>query len=74
MPAEKLFEVPNLDDISIDPDDYRQLVVVFGILQEYANTKHQAMRYRTFRELMAALRLEAHLEVLYDQLPEWARW
>lgn len=68
------FEVPNIDDCSIDPDDYEALARVFGQLSDYASLKASAMRARLKGDIQFAIRHENGCERIYKQLPEWARW
>jgi hypothetical protein len=69
-----LFDVPNLDDLSIDPADYDRAAQVFDALARYASLKASAMRTRLAGRINPALRMEERLEEIYASLPEWARW
>ncbi len=74
-PAElPLFEVPNLDGLSVDPDELLGASHVFYVLHEYARCKAGAMRHRVAGDINAARYLEAECDRLYNILPKWARW
>jgi hypothetical protein len=68
------FDVPNLDCESINPADYEQLAATLSLLADYANHKAGAMKFRLAGHIVAAQRIEASMERIYEQLPEWARW
>lgn len=65
---------PNLDGLSIDPNDLDKAARVLRILSRYATLKAQAMRARSVGMIPQALDLERDLESLYQRLPQWARW
>ena len=69
-----LFESPNLDCLSIDPDDLREAANVLHALAQYARRKAEAMEHRLAGNVNVALILEAQLDAQYRKLPEWARW
>jgi hypothetical protein len=69
-----VFEVPNLDDMSIDPADYNAAAAVLGQLACYAGAKGHAMRLRLKGDIEAALSWERMLEGMYARLPQWAKW
>lgn len=68
------FEVPNLDDASVDPADLDNIATVLRLLADYAEIKANAMRYRLEGDILTAVRLERSCQRLYGKLPEWARW
>jgi hypothetical protein len=68
------FEVPNLDDLTIDPEELKRVAVVLGTLSNYATHKAQAMRYRSAGDIITALRWERDCQAIYEKLPKWARW
>lgn len=68
------FEVPNLDDLSIDPKDIEEAKDLFYSLYRYAQYKEQAMIYRMGGDIEMALSNEEICEKIYKTLPEWARW
>jgi hypothetical protein len=68
------FDVPNIDDASIDPADYDALTYTLSLLKQCTMYKAQAMRYRLCGFIEGAIRIEAHLERAYKQLPTWAKW
>jgi hypothetical protein len=68
------FTVPNLDDASTDPEDYRELAQVLAILNVYALCKAEAMRKRLAGRIVAAADLDAENERRYKWLPKWAQW
>jgi len=68
------FDVPNLDDASMDAADYEVLADTLRKLAMYATSKAAAIGFRKSGNIASALQHEARLERLYDDLPEWARW
>ncbi len=70
-----LFETPNLDGLSIAPEDYVDAGRVLLLLAEYAFLKAQAMRQRLAGDINEASRLEGNCDKMYAyELPQWARW
>ncbi|HXJ56440.1 MAG TPA: hypothetical protein VNU68_07220 [Verrucomicrobiae bacterium] len=69
-----VFDVPNLDDASIDPRDYYALAETLKTLQFYACHKALAMEARLRGDIADAARLESKLESQYRILPSWATW
>lgn len=69
-----MFDVPNLDGLSVDPADLDKAAKVFKLLRKYAKCKAAAMRQRLIGNINEALRHEHNCEVVYNDLPEWARW
>jgi hypothetical protein len=74
MTQQALFDVPNLDALSVDSADYDLAADVLGQLAAYAHAKARAMRLRVQGDVEAALSWEKHQEALYRKLPQWARW
>lgn len=71
------FEVPNLDDMTVDPADLEQASEVLALLASYARIKAGAMKCRLSANAddnALAGDLERTLNVMYKRLPEWARW
>jgi hypothetical protein len=68
------FEVPNLDGLTTDPEELREVARAFDLLAKYASWKAAAMRQRLEGDVERAMRNERYLEGLYQELPEWARW
>lgn len=69
-----MFDVPNLDCLSVNPNDLDAMELVFRTLAKYAKAKARAMRRRSAGLVASALVAEHRCERLYNQLPEWARW
>lgn len=65
--------VPNLDGFAT-ADEVVQMSRVLRKLSEYARTKALAMQERAVGRIDQALRHEHNCEVLYNDLPEGARW
>ena len=74
MAARELFEVPNLDGLSINPADLYTAASVFGQLAAYAGHKADAMKHRMAGDIECATAHEKNCDRIYRQLPEWARW
>jgi hypothetical protein len=68
------FEVPNLDGLSIDPQELREAAGVFTNLAEYARNKASAMENRLNGNIERALYYESLCDGIYRRLPRWARW
>ena len=69
-----MFDVPNLDGLSVDPADYFAAAEVFGRLAAYADVKGRAMQLRAAGDVEAARAFERTAEATYRRLPEWAQW
>jgi hypothetical protein len=69
-----LFDVPNLDDLSVDPDDYDRAAAVMATLADYSKTKARAVRARAAGLIDTAILRERECEAIYQRLPGWARW
>ena len=69
-----MFEVPNLDDFSIEPKDFAEAARVLRLLAEYAERKGRAMINRRYGEIPRAVKFEQANDVLYRSLPDWAKW
>jgi hypothetical protein len=69
-----LFEVPNLDCLSIDPGDLLQAAAVFSLLASYAEHTGRAMELRLQGDIDAALSFEKAAQASYKRLPAWAKW
>jgi hypothetical protein len=69
-----LFDVPNLDDLSIDPVNYDKAGMVLTLLAIYCRHQATAMRARRAGQIHAAEMSERACEETYQQLPGWARW
>jgi len=75
MADTKLFDVPNLDGLSVDPDDYAKAEEVFRHLMNYSKYKKQSMEFRSSGDVSNALICEYLADAIYlTELPEWARW
>ena len=74
MSNEQLFEPPNLDGISIDPQDYADAAHVLMMLSQYAMLKFESMKAREAGLIPHAILVEHEMEKLYNKLPAWARW
>ena len=73
-PVNELFEVPNLDGMSMDPDDLRIAGDVFVQLAEYCRVTSTAMCARLDGRITAAIRHEHSAQIIYNSLPGWAKW
>lgn len=69
-----MFDVPNLDDMSVDPNDYIDAEAVLKQLAAYCSLKQRAMRARLSGAVEVAVAWEQQMEAIYKRLPEWARW
>ena len=69
-----MFDCPNLDDLTIDPQELRQVGNVLYLLSHYARAKANAMEYRLRGRMTDALEHESQCEKLYQKLPQWAKW
>ncbi len=74
MTKTQLFEAPNLDALTICPQEMDDAQEVLTTLAEYARMKAQAMRQRMRGNIEGALIHEATCERIYALLPQWARW
>lgn len=74
MTDKKLFDVPNLDDLSIDPQDLRDAQDVLALAYEYAEQKASAMELRMEGDVATASLFEQRAEEIYFKLPKRARW
>lgn len=70
----KLFDVPNLDDLTTDYRPMRQAAAVLRLLANYADVKADAMGFRKAGDIADAIVLEKGLERRYAELPAWAKW
>jgi hypothetical protein len=77
----KISEIPNLDDHSIDPNDYDKLIVEFLVagqcllrLSNYAQIKAESIKERKAGNIEKAFLLSRNMENTYNELPDWARW
>ncbi len=69
-----MFELPNLDELSTESNDYRVLARVFRVLGEYCENKSYSMEARRAGRIDEAVRNEEFNHRRYQSLPEWARW
>lgn len=69
-----LFDVPNLDDMSISSYDYAIAADIFLKLHEYCNHKRDAMESRQVGDIKTALGIEKMMEGIYKSLPIGYRW
>jgi hypothetical protein len=69
-----LFDVPNLDDLSVDPEDSRRAARVMRALANYLDHKRCAMKYRVAGKIEEASAHENTCDRIYRALPGWARW
>lgn len=68
------FEAPNLDGLSLNPDDLKEAATLFRRLAKYADHKARAMELRLRGNIPVALLFEAKADAVYKRLPTWARW
>jgi hypothetical protein len=71
---DRLFAVPNLDDLSADDAEYRRAAGVLDALASYCRLKAMAVQSRRIGNLTVARGCDARLEEMYNRLPGWARW
>lgn len=69
-----MFNAINLDDLSIDPMDFRVAACVLRQLAEYAELRACALEERLAGRVREATDLDRRLDSMYTALPEWARW
>lgn len=69
-----LFEVPNLNCLSVDFGDLLHAAHVLRLLADYAENKGRAMELRAKGDIPMALNIESYLESVYKKLPKWAKW
>jgi hypothetical protein len=70
----QLFEVPNLDCLTIDPIELRRAGDVFSLLACYAEHTARAMELRLEGDTDGARSFERAAQTVYDRLPDWAKW
>ena len=70
----KWIDVPNLDDITIDPKELRKFGRDLTRLAAYTLSKANAMENRIKGKIELALLDERHCEQLYNMLPPEWRW
>ena len=68
------FDVPNLDDMSVDPMDYAAMERTLDKLSLYCEQKRRAMQYRLGGDVPVAIEYERLMQRTYQRLPAWARW
>ena len=68
----KLFDVPNLDGLSVS--DYGRMETVFTELGRYCFAKKAGMIAREARNADNAVQYEKRCESIYSALPDWAKW
>lgn len=71
---DKLFDVPNLDNLSNDRRDYDELSKLFHKLAQWSHLKSQSLRKRMAGLNTEAKYAESGMEDIYKSLPNWARW
>jgi hypothetical protein len=69
-----MIDVPNLDDLSVNPADYRELETTFNLLASYCSLKARSIDLRTDGNMVEATRYEKAMDRLYQKLPSWAKW
>ncbi len=69
-----MFELPNLDTLSTDSNDYRIAARIFRILGEYCENRSYSMEARRAGRIDEAVRNEEFNKRRYLSLPKWARW
>ena len=69
-----MFEVPNLDDFSHEPEDQLEAARVLKILSEYCATRSFSIEARLAGKIDVAMKLEQKNESRYNSLPQWAKW
>lgn len=69
-----LFDVPNLDGLSVDADDYFQASEVFHALSVYCQNKKISMSFRKHGNICKSEEIEKRNEKIYESLPDWAKW
>lgn len=67
-------DVPNLDDLSCDPNDYAHAEHTLRVLAEWCHWKRRAMIARAGGRIGKALFAELACDRIYATLPEGARW
>jgi hypothetical protein len=72
--SDKLFDVPNLDDMSVDPEDYREAARVLRALADYCERKGRAIQNRFKGNILSTGACDRECRMRYKDLPEWARW
>ena len=68
------FEIQNLDCFTINPVELAYLARVYELYGQYARLKAMAIQHRLDGEINEALREEHNCDVLYNDLPKWAKW
>lgn len=68
------FDVPNLDDLTTDPDELDAMADTLSRLAAYAWHKAEAMRARLAGNIEDATDAERKMTSNYRRLPEWAQW
>lgn len=69
-----MFDPINLDCLTTDADEMDSVAHALKLLAAYAKWKADAMRARAAGDIAYAVALERHLERMYADLPEWAKW
>lgn len=69
-----MFDPINLDALTIDPAELRDVANTLYVLSTYANRKADAMECRAKGHIAQAIDHERVCERLYSKLPQWARW
>lgn len=64
--------IPNLDDCT--ERERKEYEEAFRTLAIYCGQKSLACRYRRDGTIQLAATLETRCEVLYQELPAWAKW
>lgn len=67
-------EIPNLDDLSVNPEDYGRLQIAFQELAEFCSYKMSAMECRKAGDIEDAKRLERKADRIHARLPLPWRW
>lgn len=84
-----MFDVPNLDDMSVDPKDLLDFAnawdekrptighadhVHYLAVAQYARLKAGVMQDRLEGNIPAAMTQEAWCDRIYRRMPQWAKW
>ena len=62
----------NLDNVELE--ELNEYASAFDMLKEYCERKENAIIARKAGNIEAALKFEAQLEIIYENLPEEFRW
>jgi hypothetical protein len=72
--TDRLFDVPNLDCLSVDAADMRAAATVLHLLGWYAECLAREMELNAAGHVQEAASWARQMDETYDLLPRWARW